>query len=385
MPFEEAPVYVTDKYKPTSSGILIRYIPGLASFDARTPIAVIHRHFYHLLGDDQSDASLVFEKLKTAWGVLYKTEAGKILSHMFLCVDIALQLQTSIIPLIPKSAYAGMVMLGSGYDLRVENREVIKATSEELRQIIITADSHSQALWKIFKKIRFTDDETRVDRYRKCKRMFDLKSLLDVTPIGGTEAKEEVERLLPQLNFQEVPLAPIGPNIVHALTSMEGTSFDLGLLPYLHYSQVFSTDRRHIIWSAFGETAPSFRIPSGKTMSLTGKFETSYSAKDGKKVVRKVTKIGYQIVELSQALNHLDLTFKERTIMNPFGNSIVRVSDNSMFKTVEGGDVEKVIGAFRRVMGVNTVTFEASGSKRKAIDEGDEPLKKRRTVLEDDD
>lgn len=384
IPFDDAPVQVTDAYKPTTSGVFFDYVNELAEFDAKTIPEVINRHFLPLLGDDAEDAQEAFESVKIGVGILYKTTAGKILSHMFRVIDISLKLQTAVLPVIVKGSYTGCLMLGAGYMLEVNKRAVVIATRPQLDALLRKVDPHGNTLHKIMSRLNFRNDEERSAGYQGCDRMYKLKALFDSLGLkGGNETRTEIEAMLPHIDFQETPHAITPENLALVFQTMSDTSISLSTLPYIHYSQLFSMNRRHIVWSSFGETAPSFRVATGKTMNISGKMAVTYRTKGGEQKTRDVTKLGLQVVDLAQALIHLDQVFETKEIMNPFGNAQVRVSDSSLYKTFEKESATKIITALRGALGVKTVTDPGVGKKRRNDDEEGSSTGKKRKIMDE--
>lgn len=369
--FDDAPISYDDKNYQKGPGLLFQYFSELAQFDASTTLRVIKDNFFPLLGDEEEEASMNFEALKMAWGNLYRTETGKVLTHFFYCVEIALKTQTILQPIILKKVYCGVLLTGSGYYLKVGERELEPASSDVIDLAMKKASPHSNSLWRILQKLEFQSNDDRVSAYRNVKSMWDLKKLIDTLPItGGLTGQEVCVKDATRLFFPEsrpLPISAMG--IQQACSYLSDPNKDISTLPYLHHSQLFSKDRVSLVMAAFGGTAFSFMVPSGRQFTLSKEMSITSKNKDtGASTTKAISKIGCDVVPLEIAIAHMKQMIKEQMIKNPFGNSQVRVSDNSNFKIFEKESCTIIVAALRAVAGIKSVTTDAGG-KRHRVDE----------------
>jgi len=384
-PFGARPTHFSDDSVLShlvSPGIVLGYNDELAKYDKTTVPSIIRQYFLGALGDDEEDAMENYEDLKSAWGNLHKSDWGNRMSHLFKAIEIALETQTVVLPIVVKGNYAGCVLQGAGWVLKVGGAVYSPFSLDEVRQGVAKVDGHSNALWKIFSKMTFQTPEDRQVQYAACKGTKDLYRLTSTLGVGSAENQAAVLKLAEFLSFDnERPLPSTAHNIDLVLGYVADPLKDILTLPYIHTSMLFEVNRRHLAWSAFGDSAPSFRVPSGRKMPLGASFEVALPKKGGNQVEkRSVRKIGCNMVPLELALRHLDDVFEDKQIWNPFGNAVVGASFNNLYKVYEGDSVTTLLAAFRRAMSINITAGPGVGKRGNDDDQGGDRKKRRAKI-----
>jgi hypothetical protein len=314
---------------------------------------------------------------------MFKTESANILSHIFTVIDIAITTQTRAMPIIHGDQYVGTALIGYGYTLSVMKQSYGPGSNQELRDAITMSDSHTRSLLEIMKKISFQTENDRERAFSECRRMWDVKALLDALPlVGGSTTQDYVKDRAKRLNFvADKELVINATNIEKVIQYITNPSADLAELPYLHHSLLFSSVRRDIAWSAFGHNAPSFRVPAGRTMRLDQPFQVSVrtSGPTTSVTTRVVKSIAVAVVPLDLALRHLKEVIEKKEILNPFGNAQVRVSDSNLNKIFRDDSCNKIVDGLKKLTG--SVVSGPGGTKRKDL-EGEDEIRKKRARYE---
>jgi hypothetical protein len=378
-----APASAPISYGPTEipddcNGLLFPYIQELTKFDRRTVPTVIKKYFLALLGDDDESVHDAFQRISAAWGNITNTEFGNKMAHIFKVLDISLSTQTCFYPVMSLGQYDGCIMFGFGYSLSVNGKYFEPGLKKDYEQEIPKMSSHSDSLLRIVQKFDCAPNRAEtlvlemrssVDLYKfvQSHRTIAVQAL--VTP--------EIMKLGEFLAFPEDRLLDTNMRgIVDALSYISNASQPVDTLPSVHYTQLFETGRIELAMSAFGNSAPSFRVPGGKRMLLTEPFRVSGKEKGA---IREVTKIATQTVPLSIAIAHLKETIQDKAIMNPWGNSVPGNSNNHLNRTFEKESCENILTALRSVAAV-TVADRSAGKKRARGDDDEDTRGKKRRV-----
>jgi len=372
------PIVQSANQLPDYPGFLCPFVLDLSLPDRSIPIDIINRYFLGCLGDTEREAADAFNRLKASWGVLAITPWGMELAHMYWCLGY-MMLTGCTIRVITSSVdkYMGCALLGDGYALQLDDSLIHPASVEKMREDFSAASPHDAAVSVIFNKIFFTDNEKRAEAKMTCTSIHDLRKVLakqGTSELGRREIEKNAAFLDYANDFRPLPIT--GANISKILQIIAETTMDESLV-YLHHSEIMNPSRTERLWSAFGPLAPSFRVPAGKKMELSGSFEVTERSSKGAKTSRIVKKIGFILKPLAEAILDLEAVKRDKFILNPHGTALMgRVSAQSLIRTVEGEQCTSVLAALRSFAQVTVA--EASSSKRKLDDEGEERGSKKR-------
>lgn len=373
-PAERQPLYHDEHDVPQNSGLLFPFIKELAKFDRTVVLEVVKRYFYDGLGDTEEECREEFANLVSAWGNIQNTLFGLQMTHIMKVLDICMTMQCAMSYMATLKHYDGIYLRGAGYRLTILGKTYMAAPWDDLKPALKVMDRHAEALWNVLDGFSWASEEDKVAQWRKIKTMKELKVLCDTLPIaGGTGIRDRMLRNAADLTFpDEREWAPTAANIAEALSFISDPLKDLARLPYIHYTKLFVTDRLELVWSAFGSTAPSFRVPQGKEMSLQKSFKITnpkLRQEKGPAATRDVTKIGAIIIDLDMAITHMRQTFELKTVLNPFGNSVVNASASHQNKIYEKDSCDLIVNELRKAAKVTVVDSGTGGSKRSREDE----------------
>lgn len=337
--------------------------------DFATPLSFLSNYFLYGLGGDIAESHETFEFLRGTWGVIARTPWGYELAHMYFCLRHALSTQSTLRLLLNADmTYEGSIILGSKFSISFNGNEPIEAKDREtLVKDYAQASPHDTTLVKIFSKILYEDEMTRGSDLQIVNNYHDVRHCIarkGMTEEGRVYAKKHAHLLKfadtkPYLTFTAENISAV----LEAIFDEQKSEQEFPMYP----SMIIETSRRARLWSAFGPTAPSFRVIGGKVMSLEGAFEVREKEKGKDAITKSVKKLGYIIKPLDKSLQDLEETISSKNVINPHGSNVVaRVSAQSLIRTLEGDSCTKVLGALRRVSGVTIMDEEgtAKGKRR---------------------
>lgn len=366
-----------------SSGLLFQYEPLLAKFDRSTILTTLRNYFYGCFGDTRGEAAQVWQDVVSGVNILHNTEWGHQMAHICKIIDISLRMQTVPYIMMTASHYDGIYMCGAGYHLGLGENYFSPLPKDIIAERIKTFDSHAEAFWKILGCLDILED-TKLNAFKTNTSIKQLKQLCDSHSIkpNGMATIKATSHLL---SFRDdKTLESTGSNIAMALEMLSDPSKDIYTLPSFHHTALLSQERDYIIWSAFGETAPSFIVPGGRRMALSGNFAVSHTsapAKGGGVVnTRQVTKIGAIIKPLAAAVADLREVKSGKSVANPFGNAVVNAAQSHMNKVYEKESCQLILSGLRKYVDVRV---EDVGRGKKRRNEGDESSRPKRSRLDD--
>jgi hypothetical protein len=368
VPVHRARVSYDDTQLPIGPGLLFPYVEELAKFDRSTVVDVIKRYFYAGLGDTAERCDEEFRELVAAWGNIANSSFGNKMAHIFKIIDISLTMQACPKVCITGGSYDGILMLGAGYRLVIQDKAYVAAERASVEAEVPKMVSHARSLYQVLQDVNISQ-ELRDERFKAMRSIKDLKTLLESQQIvGGIGIRDRILRNARFLNFPgDRYWEPTAVNICAALSFITNPLQDLALLPTIHPSRLFSSDRLEIVWSAFGAIAPSFRVPGGKEMMLTRPFRiaTPTARKErGVQGTRDITKIAAILVPLDMAIVHLRTCIESKSVLNPFGNAIVNASTSHINKIFERDSCDMLVRSLRDVAKVTVVDEGARGTRR---------------------
>nr|WOK58271.1 MAG: hypothetical protein [Armillaria mellea ambi-like virus 5] len=366
---------------PVGSGLCLAYVRELCLPDYRIIPAVVSRYFLGLLGSDAEEAQEVFEGLKGSWGNICRTELGFELAHLFWSAAFAIESRSQIVAIVPSSGvYVGCIVIGEGYKVDIRNRLVEPCVRSDLVEAFGALSPHDSSLAKIYWLLTYAQDEARIQDREACKSFQQLRRDIVNHPYRS-DKKSEVEKLAMQLVFPGAePLTPTPYNVAVVLGAIADETKAEDGFPL--YPRCITEDSRAVrLLSAFGHYAPSFLVPGGKLMMLDKPFEVSVGTKKGggDDSRRIVTKIGFIMKPLDQAVADLLRVREIKGVHNPHGSNIMgRTSANSLIRSAETENASSIIYALRMYTGTSVADVVAG--KKRARDEGvqGEGSKKRR-------
>jgi len=365
---------------PSQGGLLFPYLEQLARDDHTTIPSLFSVQLLGLLGDTEEVATGVYSSLTSAWAQMKITTWGKELSHMFTGLRLAYETGAGYRAMVsPQGEYSGFILLGGFFSVYRDGIEFRSGTSANLQAAYVTATPHLQSLETVYRLLNFQDDMARNTARAEARSLYSVAK--DVRAVGyNVNNLPALKAALIHVSFaQDRYLSINASNIVRVLRIMhDGIGEEQ--LP-LHHTAVFEQSQHRRILSAFGSTAPSFRIEGGRLAPLTGSF--SFTKKTGKgKMEQMMTTMYAAVRPLADAWVDLEMVLSTKDLLTAAGTPLAsRASAKSLIRSYEGANGVAVLAALRTLAGV-AMNAEASGSKRKreADDESGAGAAKKRAL-----
>lgn len=361
-------------FTPPCGGIWFPYISPVANYDTKTAVSVIQTYFSSCLGDSAEEINTTIEQLRSAWGLLGRTEWGKQITHAFYVMRIAIECQCSVRLAFEGANYLGVVMLGEGYELCINNGVVSIGSAEQLGDAMRLGGSNKLILRKIANAASM-----RMEELDNITSMWELRHKLfeDGCPL---DQQREIIRMASGLRFEGgIHWKPVVSSFTKAAEYIASPT------PIEEYnksdnlpitaSSLFSLDKVAVIWSCFGEVAPSFRIPGGSVFKLArGGNTVSRNIGLGRKATKEVlnvTKVSLRMVSLELAISDIKAVIQDKEIHNPFATPQPKRSTANAYKTFSGNNMDKVVGALRLIAKVDVVEGVSLDKGKKRMFDGD--------------
>jgi hypothetical protein len=383
LPFSKDMV-VQDPRKIAMGGLWFPYISELALFDTETVPKVIDRWFLSSLAGETGDCVRMMGKVRSDFGLLGKTEWGKGMTHAFKCLDICIRAQGRLRIVMDNDVYLGCCIMGSNFLVEINGIDYRPGSGENLRDAVMLSGSNRIILRQIAKMCKAVEDS-----FDNITGMWELRASISESggcPVGS---QKEIERIAMQLRFPEdKQWKPVVFDISKACAYVaDGRpigEYDRDAGFPITAGSLFSNDKLRVIWSCFGYTAPSFRIPGGASFDLTtpANFITkktgAFSRQSTETLV--VSKISLRMVALDQAVNDMETMIRDKQALNPFALPNMKRSAANQYKVFTGKDFQKIVECLRVIAKVGVVgALGASKGKRKATGEdlGEGPSRKK--------
>lgn len=251
----------TPSQLPNASGLFFPFIPELCSYDTVTVPVLIEDYLIQSLGDKPERQLERMDRIRSAWGIVGKTDPGNAMAHMCKVISLALRAQGRAFPFVHNGIYQGCVLSGGRLFVGMNGVVYRPISYEKLQEETGGFHMHSIVLKKI---VDITEETVKVlpDTMRKLRQLLLRANLSE-------EDRDEIRKLAVHLHFQNERFLPLNPQsvglLIQDMTSLETT--ENTSLP-LHHSALFSRDKVFVALSAFGYQAPSFMIDNCPKITL---------------------------------------------------------------------------------------------------------------------
>jgi len=247
----------------TGSGVYFKFEPRLALPDTQLPGDIIGRYFLTCLGATVEEQMENLNDIKTGLGGMRLTETSDAYTHLFKCIEIAIGCEAGCTPVFSHGFYEGCVVLGGpGATINISGTSHVFLDQDSLRQDLITSSTHALALKYISELIPAKRGEILA-----IKSMYALREICVVTPVTPDDINSIITRAR-DLRFSSQQWTVSPKNLKLALSLM----VDLSQLDEdypISADALFSKDPTVIALSVFGDSVPSWEIPSGTLQSLS--------------------------------------------------------------------------------------------------------------------
>lgn len=326
---------------PNTHGLFVPFIPELLGIDTRFVVNTVIRWFAGCLGSDINQVRRTQEMLSSAFGIVAYTLVGKVLLHMSLCITLALTSQARVFPIFENERYEGCVLSGAlfsvvvgkntyspvPYDTLMEELSKFGGTAANIRSIAVLAG---------------LTDPTYMAGTVKLTHLGTLKKVLRDAALTNSQ-RDEIVKICHSVNFRTT--WALNPATLHRALDLLATCQTVQDLPEddlpIHPTMLFEDDVLSVVWSCFGDMAPStyFNAPSHDLAS------------------NKVpTHIGFTLRIMSQAISEMRQVFADKKITIPSLNRRSTVHKDRIFT---GSTATSLLADIRRAA---SVTVAISGS-----------------------
>jgi hypothetical protein len=311
-------------------GVYLPYVAELAREDDSGPIPFIKRHAFNCLGDSFEHCYQELEQMRRGWGVLKHTASGHQLSHLYRCMELAIEGQATLRAIITESGkYQGCVIIGSGYSIISSGVISRPLNSDALKLEMLSYGGHEIAQRHISIAVWGEDFDNRATEIEFPTSMSALREVILETQLNEGE-RDTIRRWAPQLDF-EIESWGVNPTNLGKFLEIATT----GEIPEdtpISVESLFEVNVGVAALSAFGHSGcPSFRIPSGRSLNLRGKMpeikhETTVAVGKKRKATQEVDDfectIQVQLIDFRRAKADWIQTTVDGTIsVIPVGNT----------------------------------------------------------------
>jgi len=238
---------------PNASGLFFPFLPELCTYDTTTVPSLIEDYLFQSLGDTPERQMDRMEKIRSAWGIIGKTDAGNVAAHLSKVILLSLKSQARAFPFVIDGVYQGCVLSGSRLFVGLHGKVHRPLPYDKLQEETGTYHMHSIVLdqIKVLCDAEWNKEPT---------TMRELREELLSESISE-EDRDQIRKLAVHLHFRGERFLAVNAQTLMAIIrdiaspeALENTK-----LP-MHHSALFSRDKVYVSLSAFGYQAPSFMI-----------------------------------------------------------------------------------------------------------------------------
>lgn len=325
-----------DREIPQGHGLFVRYIEETQNnADEKAINETLTRYFLGALGESPEAVRNSYERIKRDLGVIKMTTIGKETAHLAKCIDLGLQAQARIWPVVSNEQYLGCILLGAGFQISAYGTVYVPVQPESLLQQVERAGSHRSSLSSIA-DIASHDAMSELHQdIRKSQSMADLRVVLKEGHLSAEE-RDRIVVLARGLRYKPKSLNVSTDNIVEALRLIQHPDEELPDTFPISPSALFEENRLAVVWSAFGDLAPTCNFPGGAQVNLE-------SSKDLPK------HIGFRLVPQKNAVIDMEQIMSAKRFSNCTLN---RRSGAYKDRLYTGLDGSRIINALTAAVGV---------------------------------
>lgn len=246
-------------------GILMKFIPQLASPDINLIGDILGKRFIKCLGDTTMDQVENLDSIKSGLSALRLTRVGDELTHLYKCLDIAIDCNAGLVPIFENERYEGCLISGGPGATLIHNGTITPFQSvTELKNEFLNFSEHASNLAAIAQLM--TEEDAR-DAVLEAKSMFDLRNVC-LQAVLTQQDRDDIIRRAGHLDFGKDSWVINPANLKAAMKLLSNPSSANADTP-IGRMTLFSTDPVMLALSCFGEkSAPSWDIPNGTKCSL---------------------------------------------------------------------------------------------------------------------
>jgi len=260
---------------PNASGLFFPYIPELATYDDVTVPSVFENHLLASLGNTPEQQIDRLSRIKSAWGIISKTDTGNIMAHLCKVILLSITAQARTFPIIQDGIYQGSILSGGRFFIGLNGQVFRPLSFDKLQEEAGSYHMHSRVLLQIAEiatglEAPGEDDEekAKLADITSSRTNRHLRSVLMRKDLNESD-RDEIRKLVPHLHFKNDSHLPVNSQTINrVLTHMTVAEDKEDLTLPMHHSALFSRDKVFVSLSAFGFQAPSFSLDNCPKVSL---------------------------------------------------------------------------------------------------------------------
>jgi hypothetical protein len=261
-PRNNVPGWGTPDELPNASGLFFPFVPELTSYDTVTVPRLIETFLIQSLGNKPEKQLEILDKIRSAWGIIGKTDAGNAMAHLCKVIHLSLRAQARAFPFVIDGVYQGCVLSGGRFWVGVNGQVYRPLSYIKLQEETGSYHMHSRVLDRIMELVDDVD-------FARPETMRSLRQVLLAATLTE-EDRDEVRKLSVSLHFKNDKFLAVNAQtlmrVLQDIISL-GDAEDLSLP--MHHSALFSRDKVFVSLSSFGYQAPSFQIDNCPKVSLS--------------------------------------------------------------------------------------------------------------------
>jgi hypothetical protein len=223
-----APLYPTIGYGPPSAlpsypGFILPYFHGLTYPAEGVLITVMRRFFLACFGEKAEDRESKWSTWVKGVSKWHRTEAGMAITHIFFCLQTALECQGRLFVILSNGKYLGSAILGYKFSIAYNGMLLSAQKHDELQTTCADLDEHSSAVKRITDILKGCvisgsediDPDLKIDISgpRSIHKEFVMREIRD-------EDMEELSGLVKKLAFAEKYWSISGETLAKALNTI---------------------------------------------------------------------------------------------------------------------------------------------------------------------
>jgi hypothetical protein len=248
-----------------SPGLIFKFNHQLALPDPNLVGDIIGRYFLAGLGDSYDDQVENLELLKSGLSGLRLTRLGDELTHLYKCIEVAIESNTGCVPIFSNETYEGCILAGGSTTRQfIIHGAIIPVLSvSDLRDEMLSVSDHTAAI-RYISTLFPADDQSNVQMSQSFHELRNHCLTLNVTQ----DIRDEVIRKAALLDFGVNQWVVNPANLKRCFDLICNFSSLCSQFPVGRLS-LFSKDPVLVAMSCFGEkSCPSWDIPNGTSCSL---------------------------------------------------------------------------------------------------------------------
>lgn len=259
---------------PNKHKLFFGYFEGMVLPDKSTFSHVFSKLFFHSLADDVDKAQQMWRRIRAGYRSMAYTESGKIISHIYFGMNLAIEAQASFTPVVEGNRYSGFILEAQGLSVFMNSQKFQGYDEQGVIEALRSLNQHEEALRQIVKLLGVPEKSGHmgdsvynytvgdIDTSRKLRNVL---YKLD-TGLFGSDFQKELSIQVEKLQFSEA-FDPPKPKDIETFLQFVLTD-NLSLLQnypaYLRSGMCLKQSRVAMGLSIFGGRVPSISYGGDK-------------------------------------------------------------------------------------------------------------------------